>query len=455
MDVRLEALEGQVLPQDTFVSLRVGEVQKQSRLASTRTFSFKHGQGQTFGRLEVFKRIGRVSVNLESDVQEVRVPCDSDLQELSMRVTVSDAVKRPVVDKRIDEAQRYVAEHKIEAILADTLKEVMHTRPVDPLPFLAEEILKHATCRPSKPSPPPDVPGKSYASQLAESMMGTRDGDPLPAKSVTPEFNGYSQPAKSAMPELVEQRIAREAIPAVRLQDSLGGEPSALPRFPFRPSVGTWYQCMRRAQQTSISVSQSRVVGPCDVDGNPKQSEATLLPADAAKDAFIHKPSVGSWLVRLPAAYYTYDEESDYIEALQEMIEARDAELAWFKAEILRLQRKARDRGMQLPGDFSAVSPSPATPPHNDTKEELEYDAIPWQHLPSVGTWILLPRRQAPPTIVKKVRHRLSTRKLLDRNLTLSDWDNQEIIRNFCVEIQQRDAEIDRLRAILSATQSR
>lgn len=98
MEVRLEALEGQSVPQDTYISLRVGAVQKQSRFGPNRTFHFpdpKDGSKADFGRIEVYKKIGHCNVplaGLDQFPRDVRISCgDEALPNLGLRIEIDSA----------------------------------------------------------------------------------------------------------------------------------------------------------------------------------------------------------------------------------------------------------------------------------------------------------------------------------------------------------------------------
>eukprot|EP00438_Fugacium_kawagutii_P033367 Skav231028 [mRNA] locus=scaffold1869:180031:182987:- [translate_table: standard] len=88
MDIRIETLEGPVPAGETFVSMRIGDYQKQSRLGCTKSYRFPQDDGNGFARLEVFQRIGHVSLSLDklrASDQDVQVPLDTpDLKFLPM-----------------------------------------------------------------------------------------------------------------------------------------------------------------------------------------------------------------------------------------------------------------------------------------------------------------------------------------------------------------------------------
>eukprot|EP00930_Biecheleria_cincta_P086293 TRINITY_DN755_c0_g3_i1.p1 TRINITY_DN755_c0_g3~~TRINITY_DN755_c0_g3_i1.p1 ORF type:complete len:984 (+),score=232.98 TRINITY_DN755_c0_g3_i1:38-2989(+) len=188
MEVRLDALLGEASPKDTFVSMRIGDVQKQSRLAASRTYRFPDpGDNRNgFGRIEVFQRVGHMTVSFDSKTgkaQDVEVPCNFpglDKLQLKLAVTGGGSMLReeiPVANKakvksKLDEAQKYLAKHKLEELLAEAMREVIHQKPDDPHSFLRNHIMKHA---PSKDMPPPPP------ARVDEELGGA------PAKAAAPE----------------------------------------------------------------------------------------------------------------------------------------------------------------------------------------------------------------------------------------------------------------------------
>jgi len=191
MEVRLEACGDQIIPQDIYVSLRIGNVQKQSKYAPSRIFHFpelKEGKaGVEFGRVEVFKRLGTCTVpldNLGLIPQEVKVPVpESPLDTLHFRLDtpadvtgtqgVQDRARERALKKkqRLEEAQRYVADHNLEELLATSLHNVMKEKPDNPASFLSGHLLGGKDLRPRPlltplaqapaPSPPLSTSGPS------------------------------------------------------------------------------------------------------------------------------------------------------------------------------------------------------------------------------------------------------------------------------------------------------
>eukprot|EP00930_Biecheleria_cincta_P019093 TRINITY_DN1467_c0_g1_i4.p1 TRINITY_DN1467_c0_g1~~TRINITY_DN1467_c0_g1_i4.p1 ORF type:complete len:1122 (+),score=318.99 TRINITY_DN1467_c0_g1_i4:69-3368(+) len=191
MEVRIDTIDEKEIPSgDIFVSMRVGDMQKQSRFSNSRVFRFPEsaeGKGP-FGRVELFKRIGHATISLErllaGGVQELKLPCSQDLvamgqEHIGLRFTTSaktattpaataqsaveDAAdpksKKSRAKARMDAAQKYLQEYRLEELLAETMREVISAKPADPRRFIAEKILAEAPpISPISAAPSPLVP---------------------------------------------------------------------------------------------------------------------------------------------------------------------------------------------------------------------------------------------------------------------------------------------------------
>lgn len=222
MEVRLEPAEGKAvppMPQETFVSLRIGDVQKQSRLGAPRTYKFPDpGEGRrNFARIEVFKRVGHATVSFtgDGDFQNLEVPCQLDgFNAIPMRLMVTGTNEQKLLDAaekkgrakvRVDAAARYLAQHHLEELLADCMREVIFNKPDDPHAFLSQMILSNKGMFPPKP----DLVDTLPMAQL-----------PSVATWFSPGMKRRRQQAAPPQPTVRE--------PVVEIP------------FVWRPSVGTW-----------------------------------------------------------------------------------------------------------------------------------------------------------------------------------------------------------------------
>jgi len=166
MEVRLDALNWADAPIDTFVSVRVGANQKQSRIAASRVIHFQDpGDGRGgYAKVEVFRRIGSASIsfdNFEGKLQDAQIPCkDLDFPLLNLSISADSTSvdpdygeKRQVqkgkkVRQRLDEAQQYMKEHQLEDVISDSLRDVIREKPSDPHQYLCNQIMKRSILPP-------------------------------------------------------------------------------------------------------------------------------------------------------------------------------------------------------------------------------------------------------------------------------------------------------------------
>mmetsp|Transcript_7582 Transcript_7582/g.19298 ORF Transcript_7582/g.19298 Transcript_7582/m.19298 type:complete len:475 (-) Transcript_7582:66-1490(-) len=172
MEITLDAAEDQAVPPDVYLSLRVGESQKQSRFANSRVYHFPDpGEAKRgYARVEVFKRVGQALVNfssLDGALKDCEVSCDlPDIADKLLRFRLgasydqaktskqASAKKTPSRQRRLDEANRYLTEHNVEDTLQDAMADVINSRPSDPLTYLSD-FLRAASRQGGRPKPEP------------------------------------------------------------------------------------------------------------------------------------------------------------------------------------------------------------------------------------------------------------------------------------------------------------
>mmetsp|Transcript_134769 Transcript_134769/g.238397 ORF Transcript_134769/g.238397 Transcript_134769/m.238397 type:complete len:534 (-) Transcript_134769:57-1658(-) len=367
MEVTLAAHGGLTPPADTFVSLRIGQVQRHARFATTRVYRFPEEKldPKACGRVEVFKRLGATTVCLGSscgDVQDIEVPCnDPNFSKLRMRVTATDCLATgdqtpSKVQKksttRVNSARRYLADHQLEDVLKEAMKEVMSQKPTDPHDFLAQFILRHPSRRlnlpPLSPArikqednlfppitekkpmlyqdalefketsaakslPPPSTPTqrprnlppieKTSATMITYSKSTPALSEPVAQKSAPPPVEQMEKsatvfvelPEKSSPPPPVE----------VEAEEAPVEEPTSPQTWMQSPSVGTW--CTARLTRSLASAAapeakavvaepQAQTKAPAAPAAEPEPA-----PASAPVSKWQLQPSVGTWCARRPA----------------------------------------------------------------------------------------------------------------------------------------------------------
>jgi len=195
MELKLESLENNGIPQDCFISVRVGDMQKLSRIAAVRNYRFPKSSNR-FGKVDLFKRIGSCSINVDPDelgTREVFLDCtNSGYGSMKLAVDVGfkadscapqpqksaepgdDVSKANLSVKKVKQAHDYLNRHGIESLLSNSMHELLREQPDDPAEFLASKLLSGAggsksiiKCPPinhtpnftdEKPMPEPKVP---------------------------------------------------------------------------------------------------------------------------------------------------------------------------------------------------------------------------------------------------------------------------------------------------------
>eukprot|EP00928_Gymnodinium_smaydae_P063457 TRINITY_DN47016_c0_g1_i1.p1 TRINITY_DN47016_c0_g1~~TRINITY_DN47016_c0_g1_i1.p1 ORF type:complete len:644 (+),score=147.86 TRINITY_DN47016_c0_g1_i1:71-2002(+) len=169
MEVCLDLVNGDASSSDTFVSLRIGDVHKQTRLVGSRTYRFPEACcRESFGTIEVYKRVGLALVQFDGGCNEIldvdvgvsgsvhcsqrapdpgwswrmdvsRQPSEARTNSRSSAAKEARAVRRR---QRAEETKRYLAEHGLEADLAEAVQTILREKPSDPFAFLSNSLLQ-------------------------------------------------------------------------------------------------------------------------------------------------------------------------------------------------------------------------------------------------------------------------------------------------------------------------
>ncbi|CAK9023599.1 unnamed protein product [Durusdinium trenchii] len=296
MEIRIDAVEGQATPKDTFVSMRIGDYQKQSRFGSAKTYRFPQIEDQhRFARIEVFHRIGHLTVNLDNIAnQAVEVPVEHpEVKLLPMKLAVvSDTVeakteqkeKQQKVKNKVDAAQKYLAEHHVEEVIADAIREVIHEMPSDPHSFLAALILKQAANKQEELLVSND--GKVIVSDFVD-QSAPKLVKPPTVKAAIPQEpqllpfrEYYASHVRSLAPSDLENLYAKfPGQPKPVAKPAAESSQASVP-FAMRPSVGTWLN--KAPMKEALPVSKPAA----------ESSQASV--------PFAMRPSVGTWLNKAP-----------------------------------------------------------------------------------------------------------------------------------------------------------
>jgi len=430
MEVTLAAHGGLTPPADTFVSLRIGQVQRHARFATTRVYRFPEEKldPKACGRVEVFKRLGATTVCLGSscgDVQDIEVPCnDPNFSKLRMRVTATDCLATgdqtpSKVQKksttRVNSARRYLADHQLEDVLKEAMKEVMSQKPTDPHDFLAQFILRHPSRRlnlpPLSPArikqednlfppitekkpmlyqdalefketsaakslPPPSTPTqrprnlppieKTSATMITYSKSTPALSQPVAQKSAPPPVEQMEKsatvfvelPEKSSPPPPVE----------VEAEEAPVEEPTSPQTWMQSPSVGTW--CAARLTRSLAEAAEEPM--PTTELTEPVPAGSKVLPVAASGGFTVGDP------IYIES---TAGSETNAIKGFGSIALMYPLKFSHPPGTSIGKLKPEDPRVKTLPPDFLAQVKEAAAAPEAAPAPET------WMQSPSVGTW--------------------------------------------------------------------
>jgi len=423
VELRLESLGEVNLPKECFVSVRIGETQKLSRLASSRVYRFPQAGDRRYGKIEVFRRIGAASIDVDpqsAGTREVNINCsEGGFGNLGLRIGVEDEDKKPKSAEpsapkkegsKVKAAKEYLSKHGLEVRLSEAMQAVLRERPADPAEFLAAKLLADS---------PNAANFKIPVSSTSPPQHQTRKAAPVaqPAVQAVLPFKSFYHCNFKSMDTSAFARCHAK-FPAKHVKHAKPTPPPAAP-LRTRPSIGTWMNPLPRHRQVAKSApAQPAVVAvlpfksfyqsnfkfmdagsfarfhskfpakhakPSPPAAAPKPANMRMRPSigtwmmplprnkQAAKAApvvevkkpqsapFMLKPSVGTWLVKTPPK----------VKIVVPKFTQKASVGTWLSPIPVRLQRSMRE---------AAAASQAATPP-------TAYKPT-FRHKPSVATWL-------------------------------------------------------------------
>lgn len=256
VEVKLDPVDPFFADKNTYVSMRVGEVQKLGRASTSRTYTFppKIVGDRKYGKIDIFKRVGTCTVGIlpESDFdQVVNIPLD-DKSNATFKVTLSSFGQKPLpssvdsptpshekkskdVNPKVLAAKTYLERHRLELRLSEAMQEVIRLEPEDPCAYIAEKLTKGGSVvsyirKDGVPDQAPPVP-PSATENLLQALE-----EPVPPPKSLP---ASCPPAPSEAPVSLENLKETTTVS----QEVLANAANSLRPFHLRPSTNTW---MRR-----------------------------------------------------------------------------------------------------------------------------------------------------------------------------------------------------------------
>eukprot|EP00434_Breviolum_minutum_P012034 symbB.v1.2.010611.t1/scaffold696.1/size260109/4 len=430
MDIRIEALDGPVPAGETFVSMRIGDYQKQSRLGCTKSYRFPQDDGNGFARVEVFQRIGHVSISLEklrASDQDVQVPLESaDVKFLPMRIGMQSSAEKGhgKVKTRLDSAQRYLSQHQLEEIIADAMREVIHEKPEDPHTFLSNQILKHA-------KKPQFLPPLRNEKELPP-RPSSRNQKPNMSEKLPPiggrELASLREEARDVLLQSAKDGSLAKALVSASSENVDMGE--------LRKEAATALLNAAKDGTLDAALQETRTPKDNELEELRQQARATLL--QGARDGSLQdalkstKDEVSVDSVRMEArdALLRSAQDGSLATALQQQAHKGNQQ----KVEELRAQaRDALLKASMNGGLEQVLAKGKAEKKANQAAAEPEF-----KFKPSVGSWLQKKPHQVP-------------KPWYYRRVSVAEED-EKVVKGLQAVIAEKDSEIAALKAQLLQT---
>lgn len=161
VELKVDAKNWESYSRDYYLSVRVGDTQKLSRIGASRTFKFPSPSvgNRRYGKIEILRRVGTspICIDASSVGSTYEVPVAFEGNQLCFGVSFpSEATgstpvpsKAPAVpDKpnsvaaKVAAAKEYLEEHHLELRLSEAMQEVLRLRPKDPAKHMADFLIK-------------------------------------------------------------------------------------------------------------------------------------------------------------------------------------------------------------------------------------------------------------------------------------------------------------------------
>eukprot|EP00928_Gymnodinium_smaydae_P094886 TRINITY_DN8049_c0_g2_i1.p1 TRINITY_DN8049_c0_g2~~TRINITY_DN8049_c0_g2_i1.p1 ORF type:complete len:449 (-),score=114.94 TRINITY_DN8049_c0_g2_i1:73-1347(-) len=338
VEVKLDLAKESAAASDLYVSVRVGDVQKLSRLSQSRTYRFPKAADQGFGKIEVFKRIGVCAVHVNSlsnEVKDIQVPVTSstgESQNIAFQVSVDgdDSTKAQAAKKReLDEsanaktskAKEYLQKHCIEVVLSEAMQTLLRERPENPTAFLASALAAYtgttvkskpkaqAPPEPSKAPAPVPAPTKASAAPKGKAVSAS-DCVNMPASAFAKIYSKFPEQPKpvKVMPRFpMVSAACMNKLYAKFPQPKKPAPVKAMPRFALVPD-SSMQKLYAKFPQKKPAQEMPRYALVPESSMNklyakfPQKAPAQVGQAPApgaAKGNFMHKASVGTWVMPL------------------------------------------------------------------------------------------------------------------------------------------------------------
>lgn len=318
LEVYAELVEHQALPEETFLSVRIGEVRRQARFTGWQRFRFSESAcRQPLCHIEVYLRCASVAQTLDGSdgtFPEIEIPGDGagypaySLRVCASRSTEAAVPKKQRVQMQLAAAEQYLAEHRLEENLGNVLGEVIRIQPQNPAEFLCDSIFKNGRTPPplpDSPSPQPEAadPHAMPQAGVDDQEQGLDDACLEAPETVSPFRRSLRKVTFACEQEVfLLQTDSGAAEPLLQLQDTPPPWPAAEAEEQILPN-DTDSRCILPHHEFAIEDFSEQQPATSHVDNivpSSISSQAVSLACNTLEAPFFLMPSVGSWLLLLP-----------------------------------------------------------------------------------------------------------------------------------------------------------
>jgi len=315
VDLKLETVDLERTAKDLYVAVRVGEVQKLTRLAATKNFKFNQAAigDRKFARVDVFRRVGSTSVSIKNaeasaTVEEVCVPLpDHDPLTFKVHLSPESQEKRKTraeklstseTNSKVMEAKHYLLEHNLEDRLSQAMQGVLRDRPKDPGQYIADLLRRTANDYAKLPAPgtSPVAVTPSPVVWSHKPSIGTWLGKPTSPSSarVAPEKAFPAPETISASPYVLG---LREEARQVVLKGAQDGSLKKVLQETFAKEASTAGDQSVQSKADALKEEARMTLIKASKEGNLARTLQEALGGARTMNSFAGKPSVGTWLV--------------------------------------------------------------------------------------------------------------------------------------------------------------
>lgn len=154
VELRLDA-QGGSITKDLYVAVRVGDVQKLSKVGASKSYKFPAGaaKGRRYGKIELFRRVGSSSISIDQDnaanIQQVTIQDKENPFQFHVHLANGVDVEKQADTKddgnpKVAAAKAYLEKHQLELRLAEAMQSVLRERPDDPAAYVAAKLQSNA-----------------------------------------------------------------------------------------------------------------------------------------------------------------------------------------------------------------------------------------------------------------------------------------------------------------------